>query len=856
MRCLAGFISLALASTIAPGWSQETDWTDKVTDTPSLVQTDFGPYGSKLPFYGEISCGETAIAMNMLWLARNGFTQLTTDSRDPLVVQAAGENLIQIFQGMLNGAGDSPPEDGSYYRFMISTFLSLKGISPDQVTIDHMLAPTLDWIQQHIEGGSVANVQAGWYSLQGDSLVRDGQHWWTPLAVDTATGVLTINNPYPAAYDNVPNLPSSNPQLIPTITLTPQQQATTDPLLAGGPFLELNTPIVNPTLASQAIMEVAWAFLIDPSAMPSAGHTPADFEITGSRYINVGDGILDASARIKGTGGIQKLGDGQLILHAENISTGANQLSEGTLISTVTGASPLGTGSIAMEYDAALVLQPEGTTPAAITQTLASGANSRLTYGGANSLVLNLGSHLSQAITIGGYTDGTTQNLAQVGKGTFLITPSAGVSALGGLQKVLVAGPAGNRPVNTNGIVSPTIIGVDNDGARSGRFLRYDDVNGFVAADGVFSSDTPIANSTAQTNYIVNTAQTIAAGATADAQVIELRGQDLTGDAGSVLRLGAQTSGTDTGVILNGATLAVPEVSFGASDLYVYTSDQDGTISANLSGSGAVVYHGPGTVTLTEASTYTGETHVAAGTVIAANTTGQATGMGSVFINEDARLQVNSGASTGNVSVGQNGVLTLNGGSVGTLTTSAGLYQSQNGGILEGGGTVRGDANINGTIRAGDTMGTITFEGDMTMNGGFVEWHLNALDATAGNEGILWNSFDFKNTNSHFGTEDDHFFFLLSFANEADPNSGNAFWTENHQWLFAKAPDDGIYYYYELGDTSYNAGSFTLGTVEGGGNDIYVIYNAVPEPSTVLLGVLGGAAVLGVAWRRRARRVA
>lgn len=858
MRCLVGVLSLIL---LAPHLTRAEDppisWTNKVDDTPSLVQTDFGAYGSKLPFNGEISCGETAIAMNMLWLARNGFTQLTTNSHDPTVVQAAGENLIQIFQGMLNGSPNSPPENGSYYTFMIDTFLSLKGIDSSLVTIEHMIAPSLDWINEHIQDGSVVNVQAGWYSVDGEQLNRTGQHWWTPLAVDEANSALTINNPYPASYFDVPNVPDSNPQNLPLIPLTPEELANTNPLLTGGPYLQINTPIINTEAGTLAILEAGWSFTINPNAMPSSGNYEIkDFVISDLRYINVGDGTLDAIARITGTGGIQKLGDGTLILNAENVSTGRNVLSEGTVISRTAGATPLGTGSIEMVRDAEIFLEPNDATPAAIAQTLASGPNSKLTYGGGNLLALNLGNNISQSVTIGGYTDDATANLAQVGKGTFVIAPSSGIDQLGTTQKVFVAGASGNQPVNTNGAVSPSIIGQDDGPARSGRFLQYDTTNGFQEAVGMVSSaDNPINKSDAQTIYIADSAQTIGDGATAEAYLLELRGADIMGGAGSKLQLGSQQSDSQTGVILNGASLEVPEIEFGAADLYVYSSAENGTIDGNLNGSGAVVFFGPGTTTLESTSTYTGGTHVNTGTLVVANTgTGNATGSGTVTVNDDAHLVVNSGGSTGAVYLQTNGVLTLNGGSVGALTTVAGDYQSQNGGIIEGHGTIRGAATLNGTIRAGDTPGRIVFEDSVNLEGGFVEWRLNALADENSNEGIHWNSFEFKSGDTTFGSQDNPFFLLLTFDNIADPDSGDAFWNESHQWLFAVLPEGGIdWWQWDPGDVTYDAGSFALNTIEGSG-DIYMIYtpNPVPEPSTVLLGLLGIAALAVVRRRRRA----
>jgi hypothetical protein len=38
-------------------------WNDPVTNTPSIVQTDFGAWGQNLPGYGEAYCGPTAMVM-------------------------------------------------------------------------------------------------------------------------------------------------------------------------------------------------------------------------------------------------------------------------------------------------------------------------------------------------------------------------------------------------------------------------------------------------------------------------------------------------------------------------------------------------------------------------------------------------------------------------------------------------------------------------------------------------------------------------------------------------------------------------------------------------------------------------
>lgn len=845
MRAL--LLPAAVLATLGPALAQT--WTNKVTDTPSLVQEDFGAYGQRLPIDGAISCGETAIAMSMLWLARNGYTQLATASTDPAEVEAAGRNLIEIFQGLIDGAPDAPLQQGAYYEYVVSTYLSLRGISPDQVTISFRIAPDAEWIAQAIEDQSVAHVQAGWYFEENGVLERTGQHWWTPLAVDTANATFTINNPSPSAYYDVLDVPANNPQTLPTAPLATTPP--TDPALPAGDYLQVDTPEINPATRGRAILEVAWSFRIDDSARPDAGHTPAAFSIEGERYINVGNGTLEALARIEGDGGILKLGNGTFVLLAEDVSLGKNRLGQGTTISRTTSATPLGFGSLELFGNAALRLEPGGDAPVAISQTLASGPDTRVTYAGGNVLALTRGIHASQTLTIGGFTDNATRNLAQAGTGTLVLAPSDGVAALGTTQRVLVAGAAGNQPDNVLGAVLPSLVGQDNDAARSGRFLRYDATAGFVAADVTLASATPIADSTSATIYAVDADQAISSGQTAAAHLLELRGHDVTGGAGSALQLGSRTAGAQAGLILNGGDLAVPTVDFGAADLYVYASDAGGTIGGGLTGTGSVVFFGPGTTTLTAASDYSGGTKVERGTVVAGASSGAALGSGLVTLGDQARLVVQTGASVGEVRAGANARVTLAGGTVGGLRLAEGDYELQGGGIVEGGGTVNGAATIFGTIRAGEGLpGTIRFADRVTMEGGFLNWRLDATDANPTNAGVLWNSLVLEDGTSTLGTEDAPFFFLPTFGALADPESGDPFWTESHRWLLVALPEGIGEWYWSDGGVEFSSGSFGLRELADG---IYVEFTPVPEPGSLALVAVGAGAIALGAWRGRRR---
>ncbi len=124
------------------------------------------------------------------------------------------------------------------------------------------------------------------------------------------------------------------------------------------------------------------------------------------------------------------------------------------------------------------------------------------------------------------------------------------------------------------------------------------------------------------------------------------------------------------------------------------------TQSAVIGGAGGLTQSGAGTVTLSQANTYTGLTTVSAGTLVAANNTALGTTAGSTTIASGATLNINGvaiGAEALNVQgtgVGGNGAIT------GTGTAS-----------LSGGITLAGNTTIGGA-------GTVTLSGVIADGGG------------------------------------------------------------------------------------------------------------------------------------------
>ena len=153
------------------------------------------------------------------------------------------------------------------------------------------------------------------------------------------------------------------------------------------------------------------------------------------------------------------------------------------------------------------------------------------------------------------------------------------------------------------------------------------------------------------------------------------------------------SSGGPTSVVLNGTAL----------DINVTTS---ATVAAAISGPGSLIKDTTGTLTLTNANTYSGGTSISKGILFAGNTTGSATGTGLV--------QVLSG-----------GTLSGTGPITSPVTVSSG-------GVIQGTGPYSGLVTLNGTFSPGGAgvIGTMSV-GAFTVNAsGVLMYDLGATSAS------------------------------------------------------------------------------------------------------------------------------
>ena len=199
------------------------------------------------------------------------------------------------------------------------------------------------------------------------------------------------------------------------------------------------------------------------------------------------------------------------------------------------------------------------------------------------------------------------------------------------------------------------------------------------------------------------------------------------------------SSSATNSLILDGGTLRTEgsSVNIGSTDRSIVLGSSGGTIetvtnltlSKTLSGSGALIKTGAGSLTLTEGNTFTGGTTVNNGTLLLA--TGGGTGVirGDLTVNAGATVEAtatdafgyNGGAKVTNVTVNGGTIVNSIGsgnGNLGwanTFTLSNGATLSSNSGVSSDSAVSNFTLNADSSINA--TAGTSTIEGRMNLRG-------------------------------------------------------------------------------------------------------------------------------------------
>jgi autotransporter-associated beta strand protein len=223
---------------------------------------------------------------------------------------------------------------------------------------------------------------------------------------------------------------------------------------------------------------------------------------------------------------------------------------------------------------------------------------------------------------------------------------------------------------------------------------------------------------------------------------------------------------------------------------------------------------------------------------------------GTLNVSEGTLLVTGNGNVSTSSSIVEGGTLRVNG-TAGTVTVNAS-------GTLEGTGTV-GTTTVAGTLNPGNSPGVLNVNGNLTMaSGGNMVWELFANTATQAtpvavfDQVLVSGNLDFAGSNGitlNFGTT----------AGGSTVSWSDSFWNSNQSFLiYDVAGSTTGFSNLSLLNTSFNdannvalaesQGNFTVSQL---GSDVFLNYNAIPEPST---GSMLGLGFAGLVVTRLLRR--
>lgn len=226
-------------------------------------------------------------------------------------------------------------------------------------------------------------------------------------------------------------------------------------------------------------------------------------------------------------------------------------------------------------------------------------------------------------------------------------------------------------------------------------------------------------------------------------------------------------------------------------------------------------------------------------------------GTGGVTVNNTGTLLVDSGITVGNqVTVNTGGTFRNNGIYNGTLAVASG-------GRVGGSGTFDSAVTFGAGTRLspGNSPGITTFTSGLTLETG-ANFDFELIANTTAGRGTNYDGTDV--TGGAFVLQSGALFNITLNLAESTVNFADSFWAGSQQWLVLDVANNpgalpaftiGTVTLDSLGQNANAYGSFATTQI---GNDVYLTWTAIPEPSTYAL-LLGGLAALAWVRRRSAR---
>lgn len=227
-------------------------------------------------------------------------------------------------------------------------------------------------------------------------------------------------------------------------------------------------------------------------------------------------------------------------------------------------------------------------------------------------------------------------------------------------------------------------------------------------------------------------------------------------------------------------------------------STSNTTFSGIIGGTGGLSKSGAGSLILAAANTYSGPSTNLSGTLLISNSTGSATGSGSVYVASNS--------------------------------------------TLAGSGTIGGPVKILGAIAPGNPLGTLTLTNGLDLTSGVYVWTLAANSTSS--PGVNFDQIVLSGGSLAIGTNS---VLGISFSNSATaPATNVAFWQTGHSWTVISLGPNATNLA-TAGFVSITNGTFTAGRFNSSldlqGN---VLLNYLPTPQPVISPSLPGAGTSSV----------